>query len=69
MPAIDAVSRTVYIASLSKTFAFDTILSQDADFGLPGFGALLIYSNPESRFFFNVLFFFFFFFFQCHKTH
>ena len=53
MPIICAISCTVYLASLSTiSLTFDTISSQDAEFGLPDLGAFAIHSNPESDFFF-----------------
>ena len=39
MPTIHAMSHTVYLASLSTIFTFDTIFLQDVDFGLPDLGA------------------------------
>ena len=55
MPTTPALSRTVYLASLSTiSFTFDTILSQAADFGLHDFGAFSTDSNPESNFFFHL---------------
>ena len=50
-----AISCTVYLASLTTiSFTFDTIPSQDADFGLPALGAFSIDSNPESNFVFHL---------------
>ena len=57
-PNIHALSHTIYLACLSTisfTFDFDTISSQDADFGLPDLRAFSIDSNPESNFFFHLL--------------
>ena len=54
MLTIRALSRTIYLVSLSTiTFTFDTISSQDADFGHPDLGAFSIDSNPESNFSFH----------------
>ena len=54
MPTIRALSRTEYVASLSTiSFNYYTILSQDADFGLPNLNAFSINSNPGLNFFFH----------------
>ena len=43
MQTIHAISCSVYLASLSTiSYTFDTISSQDADFGLSDLGAFLI---------------------------
>ena len=53
MPTIHAISGTVYLASLSAiSFIFDTISSEDVDFGLPDLDEFSIDPNPESNFFF-----------------
>ena len=55
MPTIHAISRTVYLASLSAiSYIFDTISSEDADFGLPDLDEFSIDPNPESNFFFDL---------------
>ena len=54
MPAFRAISRTVNLASPSMiSFILETISLQDADFGLPDFGAFLMDSTPDSNFFFH----------------
>ena len=48
MLTIRAISRTVYLVSLSTiSFTFDTISSQAADFSLPDLYAFSVDSNPE----------------------
>ena len=55
MLTICGLSHTVHPASLSTiSFTFDTILSQEAVFGLPDLGAFSIDSNPESNFLFHL---------------
>ena len=55
MPVFRAISRTVYLAYFSTFFfTYDTISSQDSDFGIPDLGAFLIDSNPESNYFFSL---------------
>ena len=49
MQTIRALSRTVNLAPLStNSYTFDTISSQNADFGLFDLGAFSIDSNPNS---------------------
>ena len=56
MPTFRAISGTVNLASPSMiSFIFETISLQDANVGLPDFGALLMDSTPDSNLSFQLL--------------
>ena len=55
MPAIRAISYTVYLASFTTiSFTYDTISSQDADFGFPDLGAFSITLTENQMSFFRL---------------
>ena len=52
MSTFRVISRTVNLASSSMiSFIFEMISLQDANFGLPDFGAFLMDSTPDSNLF------------------
>ena len=56
MPTFHAISRTVNLTSPSMiSFIFELISLQDAKFGLPDFGAVLMDSTQDLNLFFQRL--------------